>query len=162
MKNQIYNKVSIIIPHYNNYSILDECLKSLKNISYENIEIIIVDNNSTDNSIDFLTNNYPSVIILKLDSNKGFAEPNNIAAKIAKGDCLLFLNNDTIVTPNFISEMIVLITFLQDVRLLFWIYKNFLIVFCIPCIPEVVDKLMRSQDETVDPDRTILLYSRFV
>ena len=46
------------------------------------------------------------MIILKLDSNKGFAEPNNAAAKITNGDYLLFLNNDTIVTPNFISEMI--------------------------------------------------------
>ena len=100
------SKVSVIIVNYNGKNLLEKCLESLFKVNYNNFEVIIVDNNSTDNSIDFLTNNYPSVIILKLDSNKGFAEPNNIAAKIAKGDCLLFLNNDTIVTPNFISEMI--------------------------------------------------------
>ena len=100
------SKVSVIIVNYNGKKLLEKCLESLFKVNYNNFEVIIVDNNSTDNSIDFLTNNYPSVIILKLDSNKGFAEPNNIAAKIAKGDCLLFLNNDTIVTPNFISEMI--------------------------------------------------------
>ena len=99
-------KVSVIIVNYNGKELLEKCLESLFKVDYDNFEVIIVDNNSTDNSIDFLTKNYPSVIILKLDSNKGFAEPNNAAAKITNGDYLLFLNNDTIVTPNFISEMI--------------------------------------------------------
>ena len=99
-------KVSVIIINYNGKKLLEKCLESLFKIEYDNFEVIIVDNNSTDNSIDFLRKNYPSVIIIKLDSNKGFAEPNNVAAKITKGDFLLFLNNDTIVTPNFISEMI--------------------------------------------------------
>ncbi len=76
------------------------------NIDYENFEVILVDNNSTDDSIEFVKNTYPSVIIIKLDKNYGFAEPNNIGAKNAKGDFLLFLNNDTKVKPNFISEMI--------------------------------------------------------
>ena len=99
-------KVSVIIVNYNGKELLEKCLESLFKVDYDNFEVIIVDNNSTDDSIDFLTKNYPSVIILKLDSNKGFAEPNNAAAKITNGDYLLFLNNDTIVTPNFISEMI--------------------------------------------------------
>ena len=44
MEDQAQHKVSIIIPHYNNYSIIDECLKSLKKISYKNVEFIVVDN----------------------------------------------------------------------------------------------------------------------
>ena len=99
-------KVSIIIINYNGKELLEKCLESLYKIDYESHEIILVDNNSSDDTLKFVTKNYPSVIIIKLDSNKGFAEPNNIAAKIAKGDYLLFLNNDTVVTPNFISEMI--------------------------------------------------------
>ena len=99
-------KVSVIIVNYNGKELLEKCLESLFKVEYDNFEVVVVDNNSTDNTVDFLTKNYPSVIIIKLDSNKGFAEPNNIAAKITKGDFLLFLNNDTIVTPNFISEMI--------------------------------------------------------
>ena len=99
-------KVSVIIINYNGIELLEKCLESLFKVEYDNFEVVIVDNNSSDNTIDFLTKNYPSVIIIKLDSNKGFAAPNNIAAKITKGDFLLFLNNDTIVTPNFISEMI--------------------------------------------------------
>jgi GT2 family glycosyltransferase len=99
-------KVSVIIINYNGKELLEKCLESLFKVKYNNFEVVVVDNNSNDNTIDFLTKNYPTVIIIKLDSNKGFAEPNNIAAKITKGDFLLFLNNDTIVTPNFISEMI--------------------------------------------------------
>ena len=62
-------KVSVIIVNYNGKELLEKCLESLFKVDYDNFEVIIVDNNSTDNSIDFLTKNYPSVIILKLDSN---------------------------------------------------------------------------------------------
>ena len=99
-------KVSIIIVNYNGKELLQKCLDSLLKVNYNNFEIILVDNNSTDGSIEFITKNYPSLIIIKLDSNKGFAEPNNVAAKISKGKYLLFLNNDTVVTPNFIFEMV--------------------------------------------------------
>jgi GT2 family glycosyltransferase len=99
-------KVSVIIINYNGKELLETCLESLFKIDYDNFEVILVDNNSTDGTIEFVTKNYSSIIIIKLDSNKGFAEPNNISAKIAKGDYLLFLNNDTVVTPDFISKMI--------------------------------------------------------
>ncbi len=99
-------KISVIIVNYNGKSLLEKCLESLFKVNYDNFEVILVDNNSTDDTVDFVTKNYPSVILIKLDSNKGFAEPNNIGAKIAKGEHLLFLNNDTIVTPNFISELV--------------------------------------------------------
>lgn len=98
--------VSIIIVNYNGKLYLEQCLKSLTKIIYKNIEIILVDNNSSDNSLEFVKINYPNIIILKLDKNYGFAIPNNMATKIAKGDYLLFLNNDTKVTPNFINELL--------------------------------------------------------
>ena len=98
--------VSIIIINYNGKSYLEKCLESIKKIKYDNLEIIVVDNNSTDGTMEFLAQNYPSIITLKLDKNYGFAKPNNMAAKIAKGDFLLFLNNDTEVTPNFLTELV--------------------------------------------------------
>ena len=101
-----FPKVSVIIVNYNGKTLLEKCLESLVKVNYENFEIILVDNNSTDGTVEFVTKTYPSIIIIKLDSNRGFAEPNNIGAKIASGKYLLFLNNDTIVTPNFISEMV--------------------------------------------------------
>src|SRR3989338_4604899 len=97
--------VSLIIVNYNGKSYLKTCLESLSKVIYKNLEIIVVDNNSSDGSIEFLIKNYPSIITLKLDKNYGFAKPNNMAAKLAKGDFLLFLNNDTEVTPPFVSEL---------------------------------------------------------
>ena len=99
-------RISVIIVNYNGKELLQKCLESLFKIDYNNFEVILVDNNSTDGSMEFVIKNHPNVIVVKLDSNKGFAEPNNIGAKIAKGEYLLFLNNDTITTTNFISEMI--------------------------------------------------------
>jgi len=98
--------VSVIIVNYNGKFHLEKCLASLMKIDYKNFEIILVDNNSTDNSVEFVKNTYPSTTIIKLNDNYGFAEPNNIGAKNAKGEFLLFLNNDTEVNPNFIGEMI--------------------------------------------------------
>ena len=98
--------VSIIIVNYNGRPFLDDCLKSLHQINYNEIEIILVDNSSSDDSLDFVKREYPNIIIIKLEKNRGFAEPNNIGTKIAKGDYFLFLNNDTIVEPNFVSELI--------------------------------------------------------
>jgi len=100
------NLVSIIIINYNGKHHLEKCLKSLMQIDYKNYEIILVDNNSNDDSINFVKKFYPSVNIIQLEKNYGFAEPNNIGAKRAVGEFLLFLNNDTIVKPNFISELV--------------------------------------------------------
>lgn len=102
--------VSIIIVNYNGRSYLEECFASLMKVTYPNYEIIIVDNNSSDDSIEFVKNNFPKIMIIKLEKNYGFAEPNNIGAKNARGDFLLFLNNDTIVEPNFVSELVKVIT----------------------------------------------------
>ena len=106
LKHMSFPKVSVIIVNYNGKELLQKCLESLFKIDYNNFEVILVDNNSTDGSMEFVIKNHPNVIVVKLDSNKGFAEPNNVAAKISKGKYLLFLNNDTVVTPNFISEMV--------------------------------------------------------
>ena len=78
-------RISVIIVNYNGKELLRECLESLFKIDYNNFEVILVDNNSTDGSMEFVTKSYPNIIVVKLDSNKGFAEPNNVGAKIAKG-----------------------------------------------------------------------------
>lgn len=98
--------VSIIIVNLNGRKLLEECFNSLSKVDYPDFEIILVDNNSTDNSIEFVKNFYPKTIIVKLDKNYGFAYPNNVGVKNAKGDYYLFLNNDTKVTPNFLSELV--------------------------------------------------------
>lgn len=98
--------VSIVIVNYNGKTHLEKCLQSLMEINYASYEVILVDNNSTDGGVEFVHTEYPKVKIIKLDKNYGFAEPNNIGAKSAKGEYLLFLNNDTVATPNFVTELV--------------------------------------------------------
>lgn len=101
--------VSIIIVNYNGQKLLEKCLTSLMDVEFNSYEIILVDNNSTDGSSDFITKNFPKITLVKLEENRGFAEPNNIASRFAKGKFLLFLNNDTIVTKDFITELVMVI-----------------------------------------------------
>jgi GT2 family glycosyltransferase len=91
-------QLSIIIVNYNVKHFLEQCLQSVllagKNITFE---ILVVDNNSTDGSIDYLPSLFPQVNFIWLDKNVGFAKANNIAVLQAKGDYILFLNPDTII-----------------------------------------------------------------
>ena len=88
--------VSIIIPHFNNYSIIEECIYSIRNIKYNNIEIIVIDNGSTDNSIAKVQSKFLEVVIYQSAKNLGYAGGCNLGAGIAKGEYLFFLNNDTV------------------------------------------------------------------
>jgi GT2 family glycosyltransferase len=98
--------VSIIIVNYNGKTNLENCLSSLSESSYKKLEIILVDNNSQDDSVDYVKNKHPKVHIIKLDKNFGFAYPNNLGAKNANGNLLLFLNNDTKPSPQFVTELV--------------------------------------------------------
>ncbi len=101
--------VSIIILSYNNRDYSELCLRSIYcNTDYQNYEIIVVDNASSDDSqqwlADFSSDHDNLKLILNKD-NKGFAGGNNQAAKIALGEYLIFLNNDTIVTEGWIQKL---------------------------------------------------------
>ncbi len=98
--------VSVIILNYNGEKFLQDCLTSLSSITYDNYEVILVDNHSSDGSVDFVKQNFPSVKIKQLEQNLGFAEANNIGAGISKGNLLLFLNNDTKVTEGFLEPLV--------------------------------------------------------
>ena len=98
--------VSVIIPHYNNSKILIECINSLTKSTFKNIEIIVVDNASSDSSCDEVINNFPDVIIKKSEVNLGYAGGCNVGAQIAKGKYLLFLNNDTIISEYCIEKLV--------------------------------------------------------
>ena len=106
MENKQHPLVSVIVVNYNGKNLLENCFQSISQINYPNYEVLLIDNNSTDDSIEFVKNNYSSAIIIKLEKNYGFAYPNNVGAKNARGDYFLFLNNDTKVTPNFIDELV--------------------------------------------------------
>ncbi len=97
--------ISIIIPHWNGIDVLSECLESLANSNYENKEIIVVDNASSDGSQNWIRENHPNVILIENDDNYGYAGGCNRGVPHAKGEWLLFLNNDTIHEPDWIDHL---------------------------------------------------------
>tara|TARA_Y100000814_G_C12345808_1_gene405577 strand:+ start:1055 stop:2092 length:1038 start_codon:yes stop_codon:yes gene_type:complete len=103
--------VSVIIPHHNNSKILIECIHSLNQSSFKNIEIIVIDNASNDTSYNDISNQFPNVIIKKSTVNLGYAGGCNLGSKIANGEYLFFLNNDTIVNKYCIEK---LVSFLEN------------------------------------------------
>lgn len=100
-------KLSIIIISYNTKDILDACIESIKNSKTKYpYEIIVVDNNSYDDSVTMLEEKYPDVKLVKNKENKLFAIANNQGAKLASGEYLFLLNSDTIVYDDNIDRLI--------------------------------------------------------
>lgn len=94
MKNK-NSKISVVIPNYNGKDFLDICLKSLANQTFSAEEVIVVDNNSSDGSIELLKSKFPWVKTIELDNNYGFSKAINIGISSAKGEFIFLLNNDT-------------------------------------------------------------------
>lgn len=102
-------KTSIIILTYNQLEVSKKCFESLaKYTKEEEVEIIVVDNGSTDGTREYLKSNSSFITILN-DINMGFAKGCNQGIEVATGDNLLFLNNDTIVTENWLDAMLALL-----------------------------------------------------
>ena len=98
---------SIIIPVFNQVNYTKQCLEAVvKNTGEVNYEVIIIDNGSTDGTVDFLRCLEGDVKIIQNSQNLGFSKANNQGAKVAKGKYLVFLNNDTIALQGWLSEMI--------------------------------------------------------
>jgi GT2 family glycosyltransferase len=81
-------------------------LESLKELNYSNVEVIVVDNASPDDDPDSIKERFPEVNLIKSKKNLGFAGGNNLGVKKAKGEYLLFINNDTIVPKDFVQPLV--------------------------------------------------------
>ncbi len=99
-------KVAVVIIHWNNVYLLEKFLPSVLQSTYKNLEIIVADNASTDNSVQWLKEHYPSIRIIQLDKNYGYAGGYNRALKEVKADYFVLLNNDVSVTPNWIEPIV--------------------------------------------------------
>lgn len=106
MDQEKYPLVSIVTLNYNQAEVTCDLLKSLREISYPNIEILVVDNASKDQPEQLITSRYPEVTFISNDENLGFAGGNNVAIAQAKGKYVLLLNNDTEVAPDFLEPMV--------------------------------------------------------
>jgi GT2 family glycosyltransferase len=89
--------LSVIIVNYNTKQLLDECLASLQEAVAPpgGMEIIVVDNASSDDSVTMVRQKYPTVQVIASEENLGFAKANNRGTAVATGHTLLFLNSDT-------------------------------------------------------------------
>lgn len=105
-------KLSVIIVNYQVKFYLAQCIHSVvKSMNGIDGEIIVVDNDSKDNSIEFLRNLYPEVRYIENKENVGFAKANNEAIRLSYGDYVLLLNPDTIINEHFLQDCIVLLDY---------------------------------------------------
>lgn len=99
-------KVSIIVLNYNGMRFLDGCFQSLEKVDYPNFEVVMVDNKSTDDSVNLVKEHYRWVRVIEAEDNNGFAAGNNIGIRETQGEYVFLLNNDTICTPDFLSKVV--------------------------------------------------------
>ena len=106
MRNAPNPAVSVIIPNWNQRSLLEACLHSLSRQEFQDFETIVVDNGSSDGSVDHVARNFPLVQVLALDSNLGFAVASNSGIRMARGKYIALLNNDTEADRLWLQELV--------------------------------------------------------
>lgn len=101
--------MAIVILNWNGVRYLEQFLPSVMATSYENVRVIVADNASSDNSLTFLQHHYPTVEIIELDKNYGFAGGYNEALKRVAAEYYVLLNSDVEVTPGWLEPIIALL-----------------------------------------------------
>jgi len=99
-------KVSIVILNYNTRRFLEKFLPGILETYYENFEIVIADNASTDNSLDFVKSTYPDLRIIAITQNLGYAGGYNLALSKLEADYFVLLNSDVEVDNNWLQPLI--------------------------------------------------------
>lgn len=98
--------VSVIIPSYNGMAHLPTCLASLCAQTYTPLEIILVDNGSTDESVAYVRRAFPTIHLIALPQNQVFVGAVNRGIRTARGELIALLNNDTAAEPQWLSELV--------------------------------------------------------
>ncbi|MBV6437529.1 MAG: hypothetical protein AELANPGJ_02815 [Anaerolineae bacterium] len=99
-------RVSVILVNYNAGSYVGPCLASVFDSAYPDIEVIVVDNQSTDGSADCVAEQFPSAKLIRAGANLGFSGGCNLGAQQASGEILAFLNLDTVVSPDWLAPLV--------------------------------------------------------
>ncbi len=98
--------VTVVVVNYNGGEYLRGCLASLKRQTFTDFEVIVVDNASTDASLALATECPERCTVLRQDRNLGFAEGNNVGARVGKGRWLALLNPDAVAEPGWLAAML--------------------------------------------------------
>ena len=97
--------ISVIVLNWNGRSFLEECLRCLKSQTYRSLEIIVVDNGSTDGSVDDVKEKFPDVNVVLNGRNLGYGGGNNVGSAVSRGSYLMILNNDTRPDSRCVGEL---------------------------------------------------------
>jgi len=108
MSNALLPSVAIVTVNYNGKKYLQTCFESLRQLNYakDKMEIICVDNGSSDGSVTFIRQNFPNVRCIESGANIGFAAGCNLGAKSTQSDYVAFVNNDATVAENWLLELV--------------------------------------------------------
>lgn len=105
MSTAVSPEISLVIVTWNGRPYLEPCLRAVSAQKNVDVEIVLVDNASTDDTVDFVRTRFPEVRIVSLPRNEGFAAGNNAGAKQARGEFIAFLNNDTVPEADWLSAL---------------------------------------------------------
>jgi GT2 family glycosyltransferase len=98
--------VAVVVVNWNGRAYLDKCLSALRAQTYRTFEIVMVDNASTDDSVDFVRQQFPEVKVIPLNQNVGFAAANNAGIRATRSDFVALINNDAYAEPAWLAEMV--------------------------------------------------------
>jgi GT2 family glycosyltransferase len=104
--NKASNMVSIIVLNWNGKRYLKNCFDSIKEQLYQNYEVIMVDNASTDGSIEYVKRNYPWIKIIRNEGNLGSAGGHNVGIRKAQGELIAMLDNDVVLDRKWLEELV--------------------------------------------------------
>ena len=99
-------KVAIVILNWNGRNYLEKFLPSVLATDYDNYEVIVSDNGSTDDSVSFLQNNFPKIKLIRLDKNHGFAKGYNLTLEKVEADYYALINSDIETKPGWLQPII--------------------------------------------------------
>lgn len=99
-------RVSIVIPNWNGWGVLEPCLRSLRNQRFRDYRVYVVDNNSQDGSVAKVRACFPEVELIALPENRGFSAAVNMGIRASRGDFVVALNNDTVADPGWLEVLV--------------------------------------------------------
>lgn len=97
---------TVVIPNWNGKPFLEPCLEALRAQTFRDFETVLVDNGSADGSVELVEEQFPEVLVLRLETNRGFAGAMNAGIDAGEGQYVAFLNNDTRVEPRWLEELV--------------------------------------------------------
>jgi GT2 family glycosyltransferase len=99
-------RLTVVIPNWNGEHLLWTCLTSLREQSFEDFETVLVDNGSTDSSLDLVRDDFSDVRVVSLQENRGFAAAANAGIEASETDLIVLLNNDTETEPGWLAALV--------------------------------------------------------